>query len=68
MKFLETITLNDNDVLVPIDRIKYINFITHEDGYEILIVTDDGTWSENFLVNDIAKKRYKNIKMIINGQ
>jgi len=65
MKFLETITNLGNDVLVPIDRIKYIN-LSYVNGWRIIITSDDGDWEECFdnSISD-ASERYRKIKEII---
>jgi len=65
MEFLETITFMGSDALIPINRIKYINF-SCSDGYRIKITSDDGDWEECF-GNDMdkANARYKMIKKII---
>ncbi|MFI5405446.1 MAG: hypothetical protein ACHQ1D_02915 [Nitrososphaerales archaeon] len=66
MKFLETITFLNNDALVPVDRIKHINYSLSEDGYRITITSDDGSWIECFDQNkEKANKRYEMIKGII---
>lgn len=66
MKFLETITWLGNDVLVPIDRIKYINKTASENGIEIIIKSDDGEWIECFGKDSVkAHKRYKMIQKIV---
>jgi len=68
MRFLETITFMGNDALVPIDRIKWINF-TYIDGWRIKIVSDDGDWEECFGDDDDkASKRYVMIKRIIEAE
>jgi len=68
MKFIETITIHENSALVPIDRIKVINFGCYEHGYEIIIVSDDGEWSECFGDDDEkGQKRYDQLKQIINA-
>lgn len=66
MKFLESITFLGKDVLIPIDRIKYITFGS-KGGYEIEIVSDDGEWHECFR-DDLAKAfaRYEAIKKLLN--
>ncbi len=68
MSFLETITALDNDALVPINRIKYIN-CGYSDSYFIKIVSDDGDWEEYFGKDE--KKcyaRFEQIKNIVNGK
>lgn len=48
MRFIETITALENDVLVPIDRIKYIG-LSYDGGWRLKIVSDDGDWEESFV-------------------
>lgn len=71
MKFLETISTLNNDVLVPINRIKYINSCTTSNGYLIKIVSDDGDWTEFFDDTDagfdLVNERYEQIKQIVKG-
>ncbi len=68
MKFLETVTFDCNDVLVPINRIKYINF-SYDDGHIIKIYSDNGEWHECFGKDEEkAIKRYKMIKDILDAQ
>ncbi len=68
MKFLETITFLLDDVLVPIDRIKYINS-SYKSGYRIKITSDDGEWEECF-GEELEKLliRYEQIKKIIGAK
>jgi hypothetical protein len=63
MNFLETITALGNDVLVPINRIKYVYTGHDGENYCIKIASDDGDWVENF-GEDEAKMnaRYNFIK------
>ncbi len=68
MKFLETITALGNDALIPIDRIKYINYCD-EGGLVIKIFTDDGDFMECFGENfEKAEKRYTQIKNIVGAK
>lgn len=69
MKFLETITTFGNDVLVPIDRIKHINFLAKDSGFEIIITSDDGEWCECFTPKgeEKANQRYEIIKKLIDA-
>lgn len=69
-RFLETVTFMGNDVLIPIDRIKYINMSSNENGFVIKITSDDGEWDENFYIKEEikAKKRYKMLKEIIKAK
>ncbi len=66
MKFLETITLLGDTILVPIDRIQYISF-RYTNGWEIHIVGDDSMdLSEHFGQDeDKATFRFDRIKTII---
>lgn len=67
-RFLETITVTGGDAIVPINRIKYINFGYYENGYAIRITTDDGNYEENFGQNiKEAQLRYSIIQEIINS-
>lgn len=68
MKFLETITFFGNDALVPIDRIKYINLLGTENGFKIVVVSDDGDWEEHFTDAKKANKRYDMIKEIVEAK
>lgn len=66
-RFLETITFYGNDVLVPIERIKFIN-LTFEKDWIIRIVSDDGDWEEHFGKDEqAARERYARIKKVIGG-
>lgn len=68
MQFIETVTAFGDDVLVPVNRIKYINYI-YNNGYRIVITSDDGSWEECFAENDeIAQFRYQEIKRILNAK
>ena len=60
--FLETITVVGNDVLVPLNRIKFIYCTCDNIGYKIHIVGDDGDWIECFEDVDKQDKRYTEIK------
>jgi hypothetical protein len=67
-RFIETITGFENDVLVPIDRIKYI-YVTYKESWELHIVGDDGEWVEFFgKDNERLNRRYEAIKEIVNGK
>lgn len=67
--FLETITMFENDALIPINRIKHINSGIYESGYEIRITSDDGNWVECFGKDRIKfQKRYKAIKKILKSE
>ncbi len=64
--FLETITFFGNVVLVPINRIKYINATYEDETYRIKIVSDDGDWEEYYGNDEINYNlRYENIKEIL---
>lgn len=68
MKFLETITALGNDVLVAVDRIKYIYCTYGNNGWEIHIKGDDdqSEWVEHFEKNDEKFNfRYKMIKDLL---
>lgn len=66
--FLETITWMNNDVLVPINRIKHLT-LSYKKDWEIRIVTDDGDWEEHFdEYEDKARKRYEMIKSILKAK
>jgi hypothetical protein len=68
-KFLETITDFGNDVLVPINRIKFVNFSYKENGHEIQITSEDGTWIECFEKDEKkANCRYRMIKNILEAK
>jgi hypothetical protein len=67
--FIESVTFFGNDVLIPIDRIKYITCGYYEKSYQIKIVSDDGEWGECFGENeDKMKARYEQIKKIIQAE
>lgn len=68
MKFLETITAMGDDILIPIDKIKFISF-RYETGWTINIIGyDDIELSEHFGDNEEkATKRYEMIKKIIDA-
>jgi len=63
-KFLETITLLGNSALVPINRIKFINF-KRENNYEVVITSDDGSWVECYVDEKEATSRYNQVKELI---
>lgn len=67
-KFLQSITTMGNDVLIPINRIKYVNLISSEEVYEIRITGDDGCWIEFFNEGTLATYRYHEIKRILNDE
>lgn len=69
MKFLETITAFGYNILIPIDRIKYIT-LRYEKGWDIHIVGDDDMdLCECFDQDeDKAIARYEMIKKIIQGK
>jgi len=62
--FLETITALGNDVLVPINRIKFV-FCVYREYWELHIVSDDGDWAECFDNTDDLDKRYRKIKKLL---
>lgn len=70
MKFLETITCLDNDLLVPIDKIRYISKTYQNSNWKINIYVDDKLHAEeNFGNNeDKAIFRYNQIKKIISAK
>ena len=73
MKFLETLTAMNNDALVPINKIQYINFGYYgsEKGWRIKIKTiyKNIEYEESFGENDEkALERYKMIKEIIGAK
>lgn len=49
--FIESITIFENDVLIPINRIKYIN-TGYDKSYQVKIFSDDGEWIECFEKED----------------
>lgn len=67
INFLESITWLDNDVLIPINRIRHIvSRMIDEDSYEIEITGfGKNAWKECFNNKDKWEKRYKQIKQII---
>ncbi len=69
MNFLETITFLGDNILVPINRIRYI-YIRHIKGWEIHIIGDnDIDLSEHFGEdNQKLNKRYEEIKKIIKAK
>lgn len=71
VRFLETIGALGYDVLIPIERIKYINISFHG-RWEIRFYSDDGDWVECFDSSDEGQKkldlRYSMIKEILNGK
>lgn len=67
MKFIETITLAENDVMVPIDRIKYV-WLTYDHNWKVCIKSDDGEWSESFGTLKEARTRYDDIAEILNSK
>lgn len=66
--FLESITFTGNDVLIPIDRIKYINYGYYENSFQIKIYSDDGDWIECFDDDKKAQIRYQQIKNIVGAK
>jgi len=68
MKFLETLNCLDQDVLIPINRIKYISYGHKENGAFIKIVTDAGDLEEHFIDLKRADERYKIIKQIVEAE
>lgn len=67
MRFLETITFAENDILVAVDRIKYI-ILTYNDAWRLKIVTDDHEWEESFGKDEAkARVRYQMVKNIVQG-
>jgi hypothetical protein len=66
--FLESITLLENDVLIPINRIKYINTGYSAKSWFITITSDDGDWIEGFGDEENMRQRYKMLKKIINAK
>lgn len=67
MRFLETIGGLEYDVLVPIDRIKYLGLI-YDGKWRLKIVSDDGDWEESFDKDeDKARVRYQMVKNIVQG-
>jgi hypothetical protein len=68
MNCIETITALGNLALVPVNRIKYINFI-YKNGWVIRIKGDDLEWEEHFAQDDEerARKRYEIMKELIQG-
>ncbi len=70
MKFLETITFMENDVLVPIQNIEYIMMRAKSSGsYEIIIKgRAELGWEEHFSNEKDARKRYEMIKEIVEGK
>lgn len=68
-RFLETITAFENDVLVPIDRIKYVHVtFTNNNSWKIVIKGDDGEWEEFFKDTERLNVRYKEIKDILEAE
>lgn len=69
IKFLESITWLENDVLIPIDRIKFINRTFEGSSLVIKIVSDDGSWEEHFGQDEEkCEKRYRQIIHIIRAK
>lgn len=68
-RFLETITAFENDVLVPIDRIKCVHVTsTNNNSWKIVIKGDDGEWEEFFKDTERLDVRYKEIKDILEAE
>lgn len=68
VKFLHTISLFGGCVLVPINRIKFINFSESESSFEIKIESDDGNWIECFSDEEKACERFNSIKNMIKAE
>jgi len=73
MKFLESITALGNNILVPIDKIKFVKFTydyrDQEHKYVIHITTDDCELEEHYPNNEKkADTRFKQIKKIIEAE
>lgn len=67
--FLETITVLENDALVPINRIACINTdYSIENTWSIKIIGDDGNWQEHFKDENSMTRRYQQIKDIIGAK
>ena len=73
MKFLQSITALGNDILIPIDKIKFVRFSydyrDQEHKYVISIETDDVEIEEHYTNNEEkADKRFATIKRIIEAE
>ena len=70
IRFIETITLMDNDVLVNIDHIICVTITNHgvSDGrWEVVIDGVGHRWIEGFPNEALARVRYEMIERILNG-
>lgn len=68
-RFLETITIFENDVLVPIDKIQYIQRKETDKDYQIIIKGEGSfQWIECFNCEKKFNKRYEEIKEIIGAK
>lgn len=67
--FLETVTFMDNDALIPINRIKYVNTGFGKDLHKITITSDaDIQHEEYFRTIEELRVRYDKIKEILMAQ
>jgi len=63
--FLETKNNQDNPVLIPLGRIKYITL--YELAKRIYIYSDENKWEECFSSKELAKTRFNEIKGFLNN-
>ncbi len=68
MKFLETITNLDTEVLIPLNKIKYISR-AYQDEWKIKIICDDDdAFEEGFGNDELALEvRFNEIKKLIDA-
>lgn len=69
-RFLETITGFGDNILLPINRIKFISIGYKEHGWQIKIVSDEEGESIEYFEkdNDRLNIRYEQIKEILKGK
>jgi hypothetical protein len=70
MKFLESITWLDNDVLIPIANIQHIVMKAKDNGGYQITIKGQGEleWEEHFKNEKDARTRYEMIKEIIEAK
>lgn len=69
-RFLESITFFGNDILIPIDRIKWIRSEYVDQAWQIKIFAEDEIDLVEYFGNDEdkLKKRYEQIKNILKAK
>lgn len=67
--FLETTGFVEGDLLIPINRIKAITKVNTREGWKIIIMTEDDSYTEMYRKEVSAvNARYEYIKAAVNGK